>query len=163
VQAERVADLATDGTQGVERRERVLEDEPDAGSADAPPLARTRGAQVPPADLEHVGGDARTGAREAEEAARGHALAGSRRADEREALAGRDPEGDAVHDGHAAEGDAEVLDAQGEGRSRAGVLGCGPHDARTRRSSARPSTVDAVAVSTIMRPGTTVSHGADPM
>ncbi|OUE31460.1 hypothetical protein BFL35_04925 [Clavibacter michiganensis] len=166
VQAEGGADLAADRTQGVERRQRVLEDEPDAGSADAAPLARARGAQVAAGHLQDVGAHAGTGSGEAQQAPRGDALAGPGRPDERQALARRDPQGDAVHDADAAEGDAEVLHAEGEGRGRrVGHAGCGSaaHDARTRRSSARPSTVEAVAVSTIMRPGTTVSHGAEPM
>ncbi len=72
--AEGVADLAADGAERVERGERVLQHEADAGSADASPLARPRVAEVAAADLEDVRADVGARAGEPEEAPRGHAL-----------------------------------------------------------------------------------------
>src|SRR5690606_38986062 len=149
VQGEGVGDLAADGTQGVERDERVLRDEPDGAAAQP--------AQAPAGHTEHGlprhgqrgGGDRGAVAREAEDAARGHALARAGLADDRDALARRDLEAHAVDDAAPAEADRQVLHAK-DRPAHAALL--------FRFWIPRPSTVAAAALATMASPGKNVIH-----
>lgn len=86
---------------------------------------------------------------QAEHGAGGDGLAGAGRPDQGDALAGVDPQVDTVHDRGAADGDGEPADVED-----------GAHRAAPVRRIARPSTVTAVASTTIASPGKVLIHGA---
>jgi hypothetical protein len=167
VQGERVADLAADRPQGVQRDQRVLRDQADGAAAQP--------AQAPPGQREHVlpvhaelrGRDLRPLPGQTDDAARGHALARARLADDRHALPRRDLEADAVdHPAHATapgpaavrKGDDQVPDAQHRLGRGSGLGGLGHTALLFRFWMPRPITVAAAALATIARPGKNVIH-----
>ena len=87
VEAQRVVDLAADRAQRVERDERVLQDEADVAAADAAPLAfaGTPSSRPPMRSVLDSAREPRPG--QAEQRARGDALARAGLADDRDALA----------------------------------------------------------------------------
>jgi hypothetical protein len=183
VQGERVADLAADRPQGVQRDERVLRDEADGAAAQPAQAPSGQREHVLPGDGQLGGGHPRTLPSEADDAAGGDALARTRLTDDRDALAGRHLEADAVDDAPLAtaapgppllldvprpppvrERDDQVPDAQhGLGRPRRPrpphLLDRPAHAALLFRFwMPRPMTVAAAALATIARPGKKVIH-----
>ena len=116
---------------------------PKASLADQPPAANA-------GDLEPSSVDDRPAGGQPEERPRGDGLPRAGRADERDALTRRDVQRDVGHDAHAVDRDREPVDREGRGG----------HRASPRRRSARPSTVTAVASTTIASPGKVLIHGA---
>src|SRR6185312_12949274 len=116
VQPQGLVDLLADRPQLVERDERVLEDEADILAPQAAPVAVLEREQVATAELQPVGADVRAAASQPDQGAGGDALARARLADDRQALARGEREGDAMDDlgdvALLAEADLEVLDSQ---------------------------------------------------
>src|SRR5262249_2341176 len=138
-------DLAADRAQRVQRTERVLQHQTDPGPADVAPGARGQPRQVGPVEAElarpYPGGtsgqaDDRTG---------GDALAGSRFADQRQALTAVHSERYGVHRGRLSERDGQV--AHREQVCHGAVL---PSE---RRRSSRPMTLIDSTVAVIATPG----------
>ena len=101
-QAQGLGDLPADGAQRGERGQGVLEDEPDAASANGAPLGVGEAGGVLPGDLQAVGGDRGVASGQADERAGGDGLAGPRLADYADGLAGGDGQVQAVHGPHGA-------------------------------------------------------------
>ncbi len=152
VQAEGVGDLAPDRTQRVQGAQGLLSDVPDVSSADRAPPAFRQAADVLVGDGEPLGGDDSPAGGQTERGPDRDGLAGAGGADEGDALARRDPEGDVGDDGDAVDRDREPDDLEG------GAVAA--HRAAPARRRARPSTVTAVARTTIARPGNVLIHGA---
>lgn len=149
----------------------VLEHESDLAASDGAPVAVDQAAQV--TSVERQGGGVDLGSRpgEADQGACGDGLAGTRFADDCQALSGVDLERHALHDLAAGERDAKVADL-GQ-RCVGGVFTggghCLPGDDGHRRSPSRrvpryrPTVVNASATATITRPGKISSHQATVM
>ena len=114
LQLQHFGDLVADGVDRVQGRHRLLEDHGDVTAADADQLTLRRLQQfggLPAFDAGEPGraGDAGV-VDQPDEAEGGDGLAGARFAHQRQLLAGRDREVDAVQDFLVAEGDAQVSD-----------------------------------------------------
>ncbi len=98
VQTQHLGDLHADGAHRVERRRRILRDQPDLRPADAAerPIRPSGDVEVPEPDAPAL--DPSALRQQAEEGVRRGGLAGARLADEGEGLPLRDGEGEAVHD-----------------------------------------------------------------
>ncbi|KZX19664.1 hypothetical protein ACH61_03240 [Rathayibacter tanaceti] len=142
MQAERIADLAADRAQRVEREQRILRDEAHGSTAQPPQDALAGADHLRTADTDAAGHRASA---QPQQGPRGDALARPGLADDRDALPRLDPERDPVHDLDPVERDPQAID-----------------DQRAHRTPRRrpPRTVVAIVVSTIASPGNTVSHQA---
>src|SRR5690606_12083511 len=116
VQAQRLVDLCADRSQRVERDEGVLQNEADIPPPYFSPLSGGEGAGVVVVQFEHIGFDNGVAAREANKRASGDTLARTRLADDGDAFARGEFEGDAPHDLATGaiddEGNAQAIDGE---------------------------------------------------
>src|SRR5690606_353037 len=159
VQAQRLADLVLDAPQRVQRTQCVLHHEADACAAHLTPVASLEVAQVLAVEVEPFGLQAGALPGQPDQGARGDALAGAGLANQGQALATAQAEGNALdHVGLLAEANAQVahLDQRFVVAIRHSPL------PSLWRSSARPRAVIARTVRVMATPGAATSHQALP-